>query len=80
MSYKRKIVRAPSGKLVFQYLKKWPSVAKCSMTGILLKGVKPATNQEKSCLSKRQKTVYRAYGGVLSHIAVREKIIRAFLI
>jgi ribosomal protein L34E len=28
-------------------------------------------NQEKSRLSKRQKTVYRAYGGVLSHTAVR---------
>ena len=31
-------------------------------------------------LSRRQKKVYRAYGGVLSHKAVREKIVRAFLI
>ena len=38
------------------------------------------SNQEKTRMSKRQKTVYRAYGGVLSHKAVREKIVRAFLI
>ena len=37
-------------------------------------------NQEKTRLSRRQKTVFRAYGGVLSHKAVREKIVRAFLI
>merc|ERR1712172_265868 len=75
-----KKVRTPGGKLVFQYLKKRPSVPKCPMTGLRLKGVRPATNQEKTRLSKRQKTVNRSYGGVLSHKAVREKIVRAFLI
>merc|ERR1711937_842921 len=79
-SNKGKTVRTPGGKLVFQYLKKRPSVPKCPMTGMKLKGVKPATNQEKARLPKRHKTVYRAYGGVLSHKAVREKIVRAFLI
>ena len=83
--------------LNFQYLKKRPSVPKCPMTGLKLKGVTPATNQEKARMSRRQKTVFRlpavliffsqsnfatirAYGGVLSHKAVREKIVRAFLI
>merc|ERR1712240_606183 len=79
-SNKRKVVRTPGGKLVFQYLKKRPSVPKCPVTGMPVKSVKPATNQEKSRMSKRQKTVYRAYGGVLSHTAVRDKIVRAFLI
>merc|ERR1712107_962083 len=79
-SNKRKVVRTPGVKLVFQYLKKRPSVPKCPMTGLELKGVRPATNQEKTRLSKRLKTVSRAYGGVLSHKAVREKIVRAFLI
>merc|ERR1712176_810992 len=74
-----KKVRTPGGKLVFQYLKKRPSVPKCPMTGLKLKGVKPATNQEKTRLSRRHKMVFRAYGGVLSHKAVREKIV-AFLI
>merc|ERR1712037_543845 len=40
-SNRRKIVRTPGGKLVFQYLKKRPNVPKCPMTGIRLKGVKP---------------------------------------
>ena len=86
-------------------MKKRPSVPKCPMTGLKLKGVTPATNQEKHRMSRRQKTVFRftffnaqerdiaimpvwayyqlkfrAYGGVLSHKAVREKIVRAFLI
>jgi len=50
------------------------------MSGLKLKGVTAATNQEKACMSKRQKTVFRACGGVLSHKAVREKMVRAFLI
>merc|ERR1712080_608186 len=69
-SNRRKIVRTPGGKLVFQYPK----------TGIRLKGVKPMRPSEKSRHSLRHKKVYRAYGGVLSHKAVREKIVRAFLI
>merc|ERR1712038_455962 len=79
-SNRRKIVRTPGGKLVFQYLKKKPNVPKCPMTGLRLKGVKPSRPSERSRLSLRQKKVYRAYGGVLSHKAVREKIVRAFLI
>ena len=42
-----------------QYLKKRPSVPKCPMTGLKLKGVTPATNQEKARMSRRQKTVFR---------------------
>ena len=77
-------------------MKKRPSVPKCPMTGLKLKGVTPATNQEKARTSRRQKTVFRlptdliffspnnfatirAYGGVLSHKAAREKILQAFL-
>ena len=65
-SNRRKIVRTPGGKLVFQYLKKRPNVPKCPMTGIRLKGVRPARPSEKSRLSLRQKKVYRAYGGMLN--------------
>merc|ERR1712157_473544 len=79
-SNRRKITRTPGGKLVFQYLKKRPSVPKCPMTGIKLKGIKPTRPAERSRLSLRHKKVFRAYGGVLSHKAVREKIVRAFLI
>ena len=44
-----------------QYLKKRPSVPKCPMTGLKLKGVTPATNQEKARMSRRQKTVFRCF-------------------
>merc|ERR1712038_1016362 len=71
---------AHPGKLVFQYLKKRPALPKCPMTGVKLKGVKPSRPAERKRLSLRHKKVFRAYGGVLSHKAVREKIVRAFLI
>ena len=32
---------------------------KCPMTGLKLKGVTPATNQEKARMARRQKTVFR---------------------
>merc|ERR1711863_198019 len=79
-SNRRKKVRTPGGKLVFQYLKKRPALPKCPMTGVKLKGVKPTRPAERKRLSLRHKKVFRAYGGVLSHKAVREKIVRAFLI
>ena len=69
-SNRRKIVRTPGGKLVFQYLKKKPNVPKCPMTGIRLKGVKPLRPSEKSRVSLRQKKVYRAYGGMYNDILV----------
>ena len=62
-SNRRKIVRTPGGKLTFQYLKKRPTVPKCPMTGLALKGVKPSRPADRSRLSLRQKKVYRAYGG-----------------
>ncbi|CAB4057747.1 RP-L34e [Lepeophtheirus salmonis] len=79
-SNRRKVIRTPGGKLVFQYLKKRPSVPKCPMTGLRLKGIKPSRPADRKRLYKRERKVYRAYGGVLSHQAVKEKIIRAFLI
>merc|ERR1712170_176136 len=79
-SNRRKKVRTPGGKLVFQYLKKRPALPKCPMTGVKLKGIKPSRPAERKRLSLRHKKVFRAYGGVLSHKAVREKIVRAFLI
>merc|ERR1711963_828899 len=79
-SNRRKKVRTPGGKLVFQYLKKRPAVPKCPMTGVKLKGIKPSRPADRKRLSLRHKKVFRAYGGVLSHKAVREKIVRAFLI
>merc|ERR1712119_187386 len=67
-------------KIGFSISEKRPSVPKCPMTGVKLKGIKPSRPAERKRLSLRHKKVFRAYGGVLSHKAVREKIVRAFLI
>ena len=62
-SNRRRTVRTPGGKLVFQYLKKRPTVPKCPMTGVKLKGIKPLRSCERARVSLRHKKVFRAYGG-----------------
>lgn len=79
-SNKFKKVRTPGGKLTVQYLKKLPSTPKCGDTGRPLFGVAVARPKELKRMSKRQKSVSRCYGGVLSGYAVRNRIIRAFLL
>ena len=55
-------------------------VAKCGDTGKPLRGVKCARPRQLAQMSKRTKTVTRAYGGTLSGGALRSRIVRAFLI
>ncbi len=71
-SNRRKIVRTPGGKLVFQYLKKRPSVPKCPMTGVRLKGITPLRSCERARHSLRHKKVFRAYGGNLRNLPDQE--------
>ena len=76
------MVKTPGGRLVFQIAKKRAQGPKCPVTGKRIQGVphlRPAEYRN-TRLSKRQKTVNRAYGGALSGQAVRERIIRAFLV
>lgn len=73
-------VRTPGGKLVYLYLKKKRSVPRCAVTKEKLHGITPSRPSERPRMSRRLKTVQRAYGGVLSHKALKERIIRAFLI
>ncbi|KHN81029.1 60S ribosomal protein L34-B [Toxocara canis] len=79
-SNKTKVSKTPGGRLVFLYRKKLGSIPRCGDTGVKLKGVKPARARQLSKMTKRLKKVSRAYGGCLSAAAVRERIIRAFLI
>ncbi|RWR84022.1 60S ribosomal protein L34 [Cinnamomum micranthum f. kanehirae] len=70
------------GKLVYQTTKKRASGPKCPVTGKRIQGIphlRPA-EYKRSRLSRNRRTVNRAYGGVLSGSAVRERIIRAFLV
>ncbi|XP_059299900.1 large ribosomal subunit protein eL34 isoform X1 [Lycium ferocissimum] len=72
----------PGGKLVYQTTKKRASGPKCPVTGKRIQGIphlRP-TEYKRSRLSRNRRTVNRAYGGVLSGGAVRERIVRAFLV
>ncbi|KAH8383751.1 hypothetical protein KR009_010373 [Drosophila setifemur] len=79
-SNKRRIVRTPGGRLVYQYVKKNKTVPRCGQCKEKLKGITPSRPSERPRMSKRLKTVSRTYGGVLCHGCLRERIVRAFLI
>merc|ERR1712087_531597 len=79
-SNRRKIVKTPGGRLVYQHIGKLAKAPKCGDTGVRLRGVKAGRPRQLATSSKRQKTVTRAYGGSLCGAAVRSRIIRAFLI
>uniref|UniRef100_A0A0K0FAH9 Large ribosomal subunit protein eL34 n=2 Tax=Strongyloides TaxID=6247 RepID=A0A0K0FAH9_STRVS len=79
-SNKVSYVKTPGGRLALKYRGKRPSVPKCADTGVPLKGIKAVRPRKLSQLSKRFKTVSRAYGGNLCANAVKERILRAFLI
>ncbi|KAF4394360.1 hypothetical protein G4B88_018510 [Cannabis sativa] len=70
------------GKLVYQTTKKRACGPKCPITGKRIQGIPHlrSTEYKRSRLSRNRRTVNRAYGGVLSGRAVRERIIRAFLV
>merc|ERR1712121_286779 len=77
---KRRISKTPGGKLVYLYQKKAAKIPRCGDTGVKLQGIKPARPIALKNMPKRHKRVSRAYGGNLCAAAVRERIIRAFLI
>ncbi|TKY69684.1 60S ribosomal protein L34 [Spatholobus suberectus] len=81
-SNQHRVVKTPGGKLVYQSTKKRASGPKCPVTGKRIQGIphlRPA-EYKRSRLPRNRRTVNRAYGGVLSGSAVRERIIRAFLV
>ncbi|RCV33951.1 hypothetical protein SETIT_7G124100v2 [Setaria italica] len=81
-SNQTRVVKTPGGRLVYQYTKKRASGPKCPVTGKKIQGIphlRPA-EYKRSRLSRNRRTVNRPYGGVLSGQAVRERIIRAFLV
>jgi large subunit ribosomal protein L34e len=73
-SNKIRKIKTPGGRVIAQH------VAKKSNLSKKLGGIKTYRSGELARLSRRQKTVSRAYGGVLSASEVKERILRAFLI
>ncbi|CAE6394215.1 unnamed protein product [Rhizoctonia solani] len=79
-SNRRRVVKTPGGKLVYQHLKKLATSPKCGDCGTALPGVPALRPREYATISKRQKTVRRAYGGSRCGDCVKQRILRAFLI
>uniref|UniRef100_A0A915LEJ4 Large ribosomal subunit protein eL34 n=1 Tax=Meloidogyne javanica TaxID=6303 RepID=A0A915LEJ4_MELJA len=79
-SNKTKVVKTPGGRNVLHYRKKKGSIPKCGDTGVPLKGIKAARPRQLSKMTKRLKTVTRAYGGCLSAAAVEEQQIASKLL
>jgi len=61
---------------VTHYRQRTRQVAKCAVTGKPLRGIPRLTNRKFKNLPKSKKTVARAYGGYLSHTALKEKILK----
>ncbi|EDV25545.1 60S ribosomal protein L34-B [Trichoplax sp. H2] len=79
-SNRRKVVKTPGGRLVYHYVKKPGSAPKCGDTKTALRGIRSVRPKKLKIMSKRRKSVSRAYGGCLCAKSVRERIVRAFLI
>ncbi len=79
-SNKIRKTKTPGGRVVAQHMPKRPSPVICGETGVKLTGLKLMRPHSMSRVSKRQRTISRAYGGHLSAKAVKDRIIRAFLI
>ncbi|MQM17826.1 hypothetical protein Taro_050805 [Colocasia esculenta] len=78
-SNQHRVVKTPGGRLVYQSTKKRASGPKCPVTGKRIQGIphlRP-TEYKRSRLSRNRRTVNRAYGGVLSGSAVRERLVPA---
>lgn len=78
-SNQTRVSKTPGGKLVVLYTSKAGKVARCGDCGTDLLGLKSARPKELAKMSKRQKTVTRAYGGSRCSSCVRERVVRAFL-
>ncbi|CAL8075749.1 unnamed protein product [Calicophoron daubneyi] len=79
LSNKRKKVKTPGGRVVYIYIHKRGTVPKCGDCKMKLAGIKPSRPRERSSMSKRLKTVNRAYGGSRCHKCVRNRVMRAFM-
>ena len=55
-------------------------IAKCAVTKKPLRGIPRMTNKKFGSLNKSQKTVSRAYGGFMSHSALKEKILKEMVL
>ena len=79
-SNKTKIVKTPGAQLRLLHIKKKAGQPKCGDCGHILPGIAALRPTGYMSISRRQKTVNRAYGGSRCSGCVRSRIIRAFLV
>merc|ERR1711907_764393 len=79
-SNKTRVVKTPGGHSIVQYTTKKISLSICPQTAHRLNGIFVFNSVKRRKISRKEKTIHRTYGGILSHRSVREKIIRAFLV
>ncbi|KAI9024702.1 60S ribosomal protein L34 [Hyaloraphidium curvatum] len=79
-SNRTRIVKTPGGKHVLSYTKKLGKGPKCGDCGSTLAGIPGLRPKDYMRVSKRVKTVTRAYGGSRCGSCVRNRVVRAFLI
>ncbi|RHZ47073.1 hypothetical protein Glove_593g6 [Diversispora epigaea] len=75
-----KVIKTPGGHLTWQYDKKPAKGPRCGDCGTRLPGIPALRPRQYSQISRRQKSVKRAYGGSRCAKCVRDRIVRAFLI
>lgn len=76
---KRVQVRTTSGT-VTHYRIRNRSSAKCAVSKKPLRGIPRMTNKRFGKLNKSQKTVSRPFGGYMSHLALKEKILNEMVL
>merc|ERR1719217_672962 len=79
-SNKKRILRTPGGRLVYQHVQKKAGAPKCGDCGKGIIGVPCLRPTEYRRLKKRERRVNRAYGGSRCAACTRTRVIRAFLI
>ncbi|KAK4051835.1 60S ribosomal protein L34B [Microbotryomycetes sp. JL201] len=76
----RRVIKTPGGKLRYIQVKKAGTAPKCGDCHIALPGIPALRPRQYAQVSKRVKTVQRAYGGSRCANCVRDRIVRAFLV
>lgn len=77
----RKIqVKAPSGETRTHYRQKQRKIVKCAVSGKALRGIPRKTQRKFKNLNMSQKRVSRAYGGYMSHNALKNKIMEEIVL
>lgn len=75
-----KQVKTAGSKITVHHIKKKATAPKCGETGQQLPGIKALRPSQYASVPRRFRTVSRAYGGHLCGAAVKDRIIRAFLV